>query len=90
MFYGTNQNGVLGPNFPDVESPFTLVNDNYYLAGVTALSMRLGGLYRQYFGGYNASMGMFTANIFFKGVPDTVTIDDYLPVWTSTKSLVFA
>jgi hypothetical protein len=34
--------------------------------------------------------GIFAANVYIKGIPTTISVDDYLPVNKTTGKLVFA
>ena len=36
------------------------------------------------------SAGVYAVDLFIMGIPVTVTVDDYLPFWTGTDSLVYA
>lgn len=66
-------------------------NDNYFLAGMQALLNNEETIMKSIMTPtYNATSGIFGAKVYIRGIPTLITVDDYLPFWTSSNTLVFA
>ena len=66
------------------------LSESYFLAPLAAIAV-YDNLIRDLFISktYN-NAGIIAANVYIKGIPTLVTVDDYLPYFTSTKTLAFS
>jgi hypothetical protein len=76
--FGNVSTGQVGLNSSDVIQG-TVLNDGYYLSGLSALSTIPNLLANTILTPTYSSSGIFAANVFIKGIPTLVTVDDYLP-----------
>jgi len=76
--FGTNSNGVVGPAYVDGVQSSSFLNDNYFMAGLDALlSNPMHNLRNIMTPVYNASIGIFGAKVFIRGIPTLITVDDF-------------
>ena len=89
--FGANPMGGINPSPLDPLMDPYLIEDSYFLAPLASLALMDAPILKNIITqDYNAA-GIFAAQVYIKGIPTVVTIDDYLAVDPLTKNTpVFA